>query len=290
MSFLQNHYNTLGLKPGASSEEIKQAYRTLAKQWHPDRFLNDPRLKQQAEERFKQINEAYEVLKHEVLNRNLSDGEQRSTVSKITRKPTNAEAYYESGAAHVTDGLYEAAIADFTIAIRLNPYYGEAYRFRGYVNSLLGFERRAEADLAKAALILGETTNPKKATEPTSQTQAPAAEPTPKARQTAPACAHNPGPWRCIQTISEGLGEATAIALSRDSKFLAIGRADHRVHLYNLRTSRLMCTLEGHRGGDLAYCQWVFTENASGSYPGDYGDRPQPRSPDCGERQLGWIG
>ena len=35
-----NHvYNILGLKPGASVEEVKQAYRQMAKTWHPDSFL-----------------------------------------------------------------------------------------------------------------------------------------------------------------------------------------------------------------------------------------------------------
>ena len=34
----------LGLAPGASAQEIKAAYRDLAKVWHPDRFAHDPRL------------------------------------------------------------------------------------------------------------------------------------------------------------------------------------------------------------------------------------------------------
>ncbi|MEH1911983.1 J domain-containing protein [Nostoc sp.] len=41
-----NHvYNILGLKPGASVDQVKQAYRQMAKTWHPDCFL-EPRKKQ----------------------------------------------------------------------------------------------------------------------------------------------------------------------------------------------------------------------------------------------------
>lgn len=55
-------YEILELKPDASQEEIKQAYRDLVKVWHPDRFSHDPRLQQKAQEKLKEINEAYEQL------------------------------------------------------------------------------------------------------------------------------------------------------------------------------------------------------------------------------------
>jgi molecular chaperone DnaJ len=51
-------YDTLGVKKGASEEEIKKAYRKLARKWHPDANPGDA----QAEERFKEIQEAYSVL------------------------------------------------------------------------------------------------------------------------------------------------------------------------------------------------------------------------------------
>lgn len=52
----------LGLKPGASAQEIKAAYRDMAKVWHPDRFSHDPRLQEKAQNKLKEINEAYEAL------------------------------------------------------------------------------------------------------------------------------------------------------------------------------------------------------------------------------------
>lgn len=53
-----DYYETLGVKPDASAEEIKQAYRKLARKFHPD-VSKEPK----AEERFKEINEAYEALR-----------------------------------------------------------------------------------------------------------------------------------------------------------------------------------------------------------------------------------
>jgi curved DNA-binding protein CbpA len=54
----RDYYATLGLGPEATEEEIRRTYRRLALQWHPDRNPGDPR----AEERFKEISEAYAVL------------------------------------------------------------------------------------------------------------------------------------------------------------------------------------------------------------------------------------
>ena len=57
MSNKRDYYEVLGLSKGASEQEIKKAYRSLAKKYHPD-MNHEPG----AEEKFKEINEAYEVL------------------------------------------------------------------------------------------------------------------------------------------------------------------------------------------------------------------------------------
>lgn len=54
----KDYYDILGVSRGASEKDIKQAFRRLAKQYHPDTNPDDPA----AEARFKEINEAYEVL------------------------------------------------------------------------------------------------------------------------------------------------------------------------------------------------------------------------------------
>src|ERR671923_758997 len=54
----KDYYATLGVSKKASEKEIKQAYRKLARKFHPDVNPGDKK----AEARFKDINEAYEVL------------------------------------------------------------------------------------------------------------------------------------------------------------------------------------------------------------------------------------
>jgi molecular chaperone DnaJ len=61
----RDYYETLGISPNASSEEIKKAYRRLAVKYHPDKNRDNSK---EAEEKFKEVAEAYKIL---------SDGEKR---------------------------------------------------------------------------------------------------------------------------------------------------------------------------------------------------------------------
>jgi hypothetical protein len=57
---LRGDLGTLGLKSGATREEIRRAYRALAIAWHPDRFLNDPDVKAESEQKMIEIDSAYD--------------------------------------------------------------------------------------------------------------------------------------------------------------------------------------------------------------------------------------
>ncbi len=68
MDKFKDYYNILGIEKDASEEEIKQAYRRLAKKYHPDLNKTDPK----AKEKFIKVHEAYETLinpiKREIYN------------------------------------------------------------------------------------------------------------------------------------------------------------------------------------------------------------------------------
>lgn len=58
---MRDPYEVLGVQKNATQDEIKSAYRKLAKQYHPDRYIGNP-LADLAAEKFKEINEAYDTL------------------------------------------------------------------------------------------------------------------------------------------------------------------------------------------------------------------------------------
>ena len=78
----KDYYDTLGVKKDASQEDIKKAYRKLARKYHPDLNPGD----KSAEHKFKEINEAYEVL---------GDPKKRTEYDQFGRSPYEGGPGYE---------------------------------------------------------------------------------------------------------------------------------------------------------------------------------------------------
>jgi len=57
---MRDPYAVLGISPTATDEEVKSAYRKLARKYHPDNYASDPAAAKQAEEKMKEINAAYD--------------------------------------------------------------------------------------------------------------------------------------------------------------------------------------------------------------------------------------
>ena len=64
---MNDPYSVLGITPQATDDEVKQAYRALARKYHPDNYVNNP-LADLATEKMKEINEAYETIRTQRKN------------------------------------------------------------------------------------------------------------------------------------------------------------------------------------------------------------------------------
>lgn len=120
-------------------------------------------------------------------------------------------------------GRYEAAVEDFTKAIRLNPIHIKAYKYRGLACSKLGYENRAHSDLKKATEL--EQKQKQK-------------EPSPPPPTTSP--------WRCIHTLTGHSNWVFSVAISPDGQTLASGSSDKTIKIWHLDTGKLLHTLMGH--------------------------------------------
>jgi curved DNA-binding protein len=131
----RDYYKILGVPRGSSADEIKSAYRKLAMQFHPDRNPGD----KQAEDRFKEINEAYQVL---------SDTQKRSRYDQLGEdyskwQQNGASGNYDWGRwsagqggpnvqqVDLNDLFGDGAFSDFFRSIFGGTMPGQAMRGRG---------------------------------------------------------------------------------------------------------------------------------------------------------------
>ena len=100
MQTTKDLYKLLGLSRGASRDDIRKAHRMLVRKYHPDTNPQDP----QAEERFKEIQQAYEVLSDDKKRREYDKTLYTSSVETSGRPDTRAaDAKTGGGAGHGMD-------------------------------------------------------------------------------------------------------------------------------------------------------------------------------------------
>jgi len=99
-----DYYDILGISKAASADEIKKAYRKQALEWHPDRHRDE---KEAAEKRFKEINEAYQVL---------SDSQKRQAYDQFGHDA------FSPGGPSASSGFYAGGGGPFTQSGRYGPF------------------------------------------------------------------------------------------------------------------------------------------------------------------------
>ncbi|MBD0336765.1 MAG: DnaJ domain-containing protein [Cyanobacteria bacterium Co-bin13] len=285
MSEIDRCFEILELRPGASKQQIKESYRRLAKRWHPDQFSQSDPQRQQAEVKIKLINDAYQRLKESPASesaRSAPAQAAKQATTDIKTRPNSPQDHCAEANELMQEGKYEEAAELLGVVIKRHPTYAEAYRYRGLIYSLLGYELRPEADLSKAkslglrrsrAAARSATNSPPKqprSSNRAAQTSAAAAQnhsPSPETRpQSQPFAAE----IECQLTFAESRVSLGAIALSPNLKLMAAGSDSGAVYLWNYKTRQSFHTLEGHTGAiqSLLFSQdsqFLFSSSADGT-------------------------
>ena len=147
---MKNPYEVLGIDKNATDEQVKEAYRALAKKYHPDQYA-DNELADLAAEKMKELNEAYDAIvnsrrgrKHQnayaggsgefadirsmVAAGRLDDAQE--LLDGVPVEKRSAEWYFLNGTVSYRRGWYDAAYTSFSTACRMdstNPEYRAAF-------------------------------------------------------------------------------------------------------------------------------------------------------------------
>lgn len=229
MSTQRQYYEILGLPFNASADDIKQAYRNLAKKWHPDRFVNDVQQQREAEAKFKEIIIAYESLKNNLNNPSPRDNSVNVSSEKFTQR-NFAEVFYRKGTEYAEKELYQEAVKEFSDAIHFDPEFLEAYQYRGFILSKLGFENRAKADFTKADFLkYGE-----RSTQDNNQAKSQENPPKPSIS------------WLKLQGNIKYFKNITTLAVNKNNQIFAYGSNDSTIQIWNVTSNQMVTTLNGN--------------------------------------------
>ncbi len=127
---MNDPYKVLGVSRDATDEEIKKAYRELARKYHPDNYANNP-LADLVQEKMKEINEAYDEI-------------QRSRASSRS----SSSGYYDTS--YTSDGTYDAALKEVRILINSGQYSEATIK----LDALPKSARNAEWHFLKGCLLM----------------------------------------------------------------------------------------------------------------------------------------
>ncbi len=146
---MQNPYEVLGIQPNATDDEVKAAYRELAKKYHPDNYSDNP-LSDLAEEKMQEINEAYDaIIRMRRQGGSVNDGKGYSAsgpsrytdirnlirtgrtidaealLDGIPAPSRDAEWYFLKGTVLHKKGWLEEAYSQISTAARMDPNNAE---------------------------------------------------------------------------------------------------------------------------------------------------------------------
>jgi len=127
-------FDILELNSNASIDEAKQAYKDMVNIWHPDRFSNNPRLKQKAEDKLKESNEAYEMMQSFLSSKKPLEPEKApyakgNSGADISANANRRAGYHKSNAETGTKDKTEAFLEAGTgIVLSLFSYISSAVR------------------------------------------------------------------------------------------------------------------------------------------------------------------
>lgn len=117
-------YQVLGISRGATDDEIKKAYRSLSRKYHPDANINNPN-KAQAEEKFKQVQQAYDqIMKEKQQGTTGAYGNYSNSSSDGPFGGFYGRYYYNGGTSSAQENINPKLVAAANY-IR-NQYYKEA--------------------------------------------------------------------------------------------------------------------------------------------------------------------